>query len=347
MKVYKVLIVAFLLGGLVNLQVKAQQYIPINVGSHSIMDSSEVSSYGYYFVAQSCFRITGVRLPFEVDSIPGVIQLVMLDTVPPNGLNGTNEFEELEYFSSISDTNIIATDLVVSTGDVIGVLGGGVSEQMIHSMHIGTHSASINGSMVNFNRLVYDGDLGSGAAQQGLYTEANSLGYSRVELYYDTDTDINADFIVDVDFTEVSFYDDSNGGETYLWDFGDGNGSTSQDPVHDYGQIGTYIVALTVTDICGSDVHIDTVNVISLSVDEEERFEMGATIYPNPTDGRIIVTADNDKRVQVKVTNIMGQPIIWQRMDKGICEIDMAGYAPGLYFIQIGAHRAQRIVLTE
>ena len=46
------------------------------------------------------------------------------------------------------------------------------------------------------------------------------------------------DFSVDVDGEIVS----------YFWDFGDGNTSTEQNPVHTYGAPGTYTVTLTVTD---------------------------------------------------------------------------------------------------
>jgi PKD repeat protein len=46
---------------------------------------------------------------------------------------------------------------------------------------------------------------------------------------------------------------------TYLWDFGDGNTSTLQNPSHTYAAPGSYNVCLTVTNQCGSDSSCTTV----------------------------------------------------------------------------------------
>ena len=50
-------------------------------------------------------------------------------------------------------------------------------------------------------------------------------------------------------FTDLS----SNGPISWLWDFGDGNTSNSQSPIHTYSNGGTYTVKLTVTNAFGSD----------------------------------------------------------------------------------------------
>ncbi|MCF8277074.1 MAG: M4 family metallopeptidase [Flavobacteriales bacterium] len=54
---------------------------------------------------------------------------------------------------------------------------------------------------------------------------------------------------------EVSFADQSiNGATSWLWDFGDGNTSTDQNPTHTYQSEGTYTVSLTATNGFGSNV---------------------------------------------------------------------------------------------
>jgi PKD repeat protein len=40
---------------------------------------------------------------------------------------------------------------------------------------------------------------------------------------------------------------------SYFWDFGDGNSSTAEQPVHTYSTPGTYMVCFTVTNVCGTD----------------------------------------------------------------------------------------------
>ena len=66
----------------------------------------------------------------------------------------------------------------------------------------------------------------------------------------------NVDFLADVDTTctgEVNFMDlSSNGPTDWLWDFGDGNGSTNQNPNHVYTAPGLYTVELTATNAIGA-----------------------------------------------------------------------------------------------
>ncbi|MGQ9846787.1 MAG: M14 family zinc carboxypeptidase [Bacteroidales bacterium] len=67
-----------------------------------------------------------------------------------------------------------------------------------------------------------------------------------------------ADFVADVTsgcnatihFTNMST---APAGSTYLWDFGDGQTSTLQNPTHTYTSSGTYTVMLTVTSCSGND----------------------------------------------------------------------------------------------
>lgn len=57
----------------------------------------------------------------------------------------------------------------------------------------------------------------------------------------------------------VSFTDQSNGAPTsWLWDFGDGNTSTQQNPTHTYAAAGTYTVTMTASNAFGSDVETIT-----------------------------------------------------------------------------------------
>lgn len=57
----------------------------------------------------------------------------------------------------------------------------------------------------------------------------------------------------------VTFTDQSTQGPTgWLWDFGDGNTSTNQNPTHTYATAGTYTVCLTVSNACGFTVTCST-----------------------------------------------------------------------------------------
>lgn len=52
---------------------------------------------------------------------------------------------------------------------------------------------------------------------------------------------------------EVSFTNNTGDADSYSWDFGDGNNSTEENPVHSYAQAGLYTVKLTATNENGSN----------------------------------------------------------------------------------------------
>gem|GEM_PF-400953 len=62
----------------------------------------------------------------------------------------------------------------------------------------------------------------------------------------------------------VSFFDISTGAVTWLWEFGDGNTSTQQNPTHIYQSVGQYDVSLTVTDVSGCEVTRTETNFVEI-----------------------------------------------------------------------------------
>ncbi len=63
----------------------------------------------------------------------------------------------------------------------------------------------------------------------------------------------------------VDFTDASTGATSWSWTFGDGGTSTAQNPSYTYNTAGTYTVALTATNSCGSDTQTRT-DYITVSV---------------------------------------------------------------------------------
>jgi gliding motility-associated-like protein len=57
-----------------------------------------------------------------------------------------------------------------------------------------------------------------------------------------------------VELMTYSFYNTSSYAETYSWSFGDDQTSTFANPRNTYADIGTYLVTLTVSNNCGTDV---------------------------------------------------------------------------------------------
>lgn len=66
-----------------------------------------------------------------------------------------------------------------------------------------------------------------------------------------------ADFIYEIDVLTVTFDNLSTGADSYEWDFGDGNTSAEENPVHTYTDGGDFTVTLKATNEGGSDTFSD------------------------------------------------------------------------------------------
>ena len=72
-----------------------------------------------------------------------------------------------------------------------------------------------------------------------------------------------ADWVHTATDLNAAFFADTTGNPTnWLWDFGDGNTSTQENPIHTYAASGTYTVCLTATNACGSDSICGSVSII-------------------------------------------------------------------------------------
>jgi PKD repeat protein len=80
----------------------------------------------------------------------------------------------------------------------------------------------------------------------------------------------NVNSELNVDFTDLS----TGPVTSWLWDFGDGNTSTMQNPSHSYAAAGTYTVCLIATDACSSDTICSAVTVTECLVPVADFTEM-------------------------------------------------------------------------
>jgi len=84
--------------------------------------------------------------------------------------------------------------------------------------------------------------------------------------------------IVQNGFT-ATFTNTSTNATSYLWDFGDGMTSIESNPTHTYGSQGNYVVTLSATNVCRTNVKTGNVGVSSVSDLTEN---MDIRILPNP-----------------------------------------------------------------
>ena len=142
---------------------------------------------------------------------------------------------------------------------------------------------------------------------EGWYWQFNYASYTTA-----TEPDI-VSFRVDFDFTvdgkTVTFVNNSNDATSYSWDFGDGNSSTEENPVHTYAAEGAYDVVLTGTGANGSKEAAKSVT-ISLSP---------TVLAPTPTQAEAdVISIYSDAYTDVAGVNIdpdWGQATVTQEVD--------------------------------
>ncbi len=102
------------------------------------------------------------------------------------------------------------------------------------------------------------------SASSGLSVTIDAAAGSPVDAKFSATPKIGCTVPHTVFFTDQSLLPD-----TWYWDFGDGNHSTAQNPIHTYTSAGQFIVQLTITDtvIGVSDSYKDTVNISIASAD--------------------------------------------------------------------------------
>jgi PKD repeat protein len=137
----------------------------------------------------------------------------------------------------------------------------------------------------------------------------------------------------------VYFSNYSQHADTYLWDFGDNNISSEENPMHNYEDYGSYIITLTASNLCGEVTFIDSVlftNTYQIGIDEN------IFVYPNPNKGifKIDWSETNQVISSIKIYNTIGQTIKTFKTDsEGQIKIDLHKEAAGVYYVELQSEK--------
>ena len=112
------------------------------------------------------------------------------------------------------------------------------------------------------------------------------------------------------DFTDLS----TNSPTSWLWDFGDGNASTSQNPSNNYPNLdSTYTVCLTATNIAGNNMNCQSVIIVDTSSTSIvlKSILKRIIIYPNPSTGTLVIHIESrdEREYEVRITSLKGQVV--------------------------------------
>jgi hypothetical protein len=96
-----------------------------------------------------------------------------------------------------------------------------------------------------------------------------------------------------------------------FWNFGDNTISVVTNPAHTYTANGSYLVKLIVTDSCGSDTTIQSVNITGLGINETAYNNPDVSIFPNPFSETAILRITNGRitNYEFKMFTIYGNEV--------------------------------------
>ncbi len=141
-------------------------------------------------------------------------------------------------------------------------------------------------------------------------------------------------------------------GNTYAWDFGDGNTGSGVNPTHLYASGGTKSIKLTVTNACGTDDTTITVANISLG---ENTLSANMIMFPNPVSDALNIelnSAESDY-INITIMDISGKTIMSLREKRTSSKyegrIDVSTLSKGIYMIEVtdGSYTALRRLIIE
>jgi hypothetical protein len=145
---------------------------------------------------------------------------------------------------------------------------------------------------------------------------------------------------------QISFTSNSINAVSYLWDFGDGNTSTQQNPTHVYTSTGTFNVRLIIfnsNNSCSRKA-TETVVVTTTGIDDIEAAAF--SIAPNPANNELRISSPlfQTEKFSIMVTDVQGRVLYHQgSLPKEEQRINITNLPPALYFISIANSKDIRL----
>jgi len=145
-------------------------------------------------------------------------------------------------------------------------------------------------------------------------------------------------FTIDDSGQVVTFTDESlNQPKNWLWQFGDGNSSTLQNPVYEYETAGNYEVCLTATNTYGENITCQTITITIIDA-IVDNFISSVSVYPQPARDFLYVNHAQPQPVDYVLIDLAGKAILAGETNK---KIELSDVDNGVYLIQLTFNSAQ------
>ncbi len=161
------------------------------------------------------------------------------------------------------------------------------------------------------------------------------------------DPSVIADATFSTEDDIVTFTNISTNATSYLWLFGDGQSSNEQNPVHDYLD-GDFEATLIAGNECDTDTHY--LNISILTATHDASYNSGITIYPNPSDGALTISLENEGKSSIKMYSATGELVFDKKHLNRIERIDLKNVSNGIYFLSVicgEKHAIQKIIIQQ
>ncbi|MBN2173843.1 MAG: DUF2271 domain-containing protein [Bacteroidales bacterium] len=135
----------------------------------------------------------------------------------------------------------------------------------------------------------------------------------------------------------LEFTNTSTNANSYLWDFGDGNTSTENNPTHTYAEAGAYEVTLTAFYLECEDVVMHEVSVPMVGITDQKKSNL-IRIYPNPSNGVFYLNTEHlGSNISWSVYHPSGGLISKGNVDsqQTVIKLEFSNIPQGVYFLEI------------
>lgn len=128
--------------------------------------------------------------------------------------------------------------------------------------------------------------------------------------------------------------------DEFTWNFGDGLGSTEENPTHQYTEDGVYTVTFTASNECGEDEANLTFTYEGTSGINELNKEQ-VTVFPNPTSEIVNIRYDGEIS-SVEIFNSVGELVFTSnKINSTTYQINIEDWTKGVYHINVRTQKGE------
>lgn len=169
-------------------------------------------------------------------------------------------------------------------------------------------------------------------------TVSDTDGCTHIESYTleANPTTPTASFTAAPNYLDVELFNTSSNGNSYIWDFGDGNTASTFNTSHTYAEDGIYTVCLTVIGDCEE---VTTCNDVTVSQDvanlTDNSIEEFIVVYPNPASNFLNFKIQTERAASIDIIDATGKLVGTYSVDDELTSVNVHKFVNGLYIYNV------------